>query len=266
LPLTAATRIERAGHSLGDCADAALAPPIRKSPRRTQALRLAGSLQVCLGMPFRSAPQVAATLLTLFTLAHATSALAQGDEDAGGRVASMDEKVVMKVLLGLGGDADVGPANADLDPSVGAAFHYEHPLHELLVLGGYAGLQSWTTSAGADVGVGRSTLFDLSALLKLRYPVNASVELYVAPILGVTLDSAADDAFGGETDLGLGWNFSALFGGQLAFTSWLGLMGEMGYGLHRFSHTVKPALGGAELDADVAMQQFNVTAGLYLDL
>jgi hypothetical protein len=204
-------------------------------------------------------------LIALLLCLAVSSVAAAQDDSSAPRITERD-KLVVKALLGLGGDADIGKSNADLDPSFGGAAQYERLLSKLFVLGGYAALQSWNTAPGEDIGLGRSTLVDVSALLKLRLPLNESAELYVAPLLGLTLDSAANDAFGGDTNLGIGWNFSALAGGQLAFSRSLGIMGEMGYGRHAFSHTVKPTGGGARVDADVTMQQFNVTLGMYFVL
>ena len=185
--------------------------------------------------------------------------LAQDDE-----VAHMRPEIVAKAMLGLGGKAADG-GSVDLDPTFAGAVHYEHPLHRYFVLGGYLAVASWNTSVGNDIGYDRSLMTDISVLPKLRLPLERELELYLAFPAGLTLDFGGGDSIGAtSSDVGLGYNVHALFGGQLGFTDDLGLMGEMGYGLHHFSHTYDTPVG--TVDVSPTLQQFVITLGMYFQL
>lgn len=199
-------------------------------------------------------------LLLVAVLALASStAHAQDDQDA-----HMDPELVAKLLLGLGGDiGDEGPA-VDLEPTLGGAVHYEHPLHRYIVLGGYLGLSSWNTTPGSDIGYDRTLMLDISVLPKLRLPIERELELYLAIPAGLTLDFASGEDVGGDSDTGTGYNLQLLIGGQLGFTDGFGLMGEMGYAIHSFSHSFDTAAGA--LDVSRTMRQFVISLGVYFGL
>lgn len=179
-------------------------------------------------------------------------------------VAHMRPEIVAKAMLGLGGDVSDG-GSADLDPTFAGAAHYEHPLHRYFVLGGYLGVASWNTSAGNDIGYDRSLMTDLSVLPKLRLPIERELELYLAFPAGLTLDFGGGDSIGAtSSDVGLGYNVHALFGGQLGFSDDIGLMGEMGYAVHSFSQSFDTPAG--TVDVSPTLQQFIITLGLYFQL
>ncbi len=177
---------------------------------------------------------------------------------------SMRDQLSLQAMLGLGGSAKLANARADLDPSIGASLRYEHPAHRYFALGGQVALQSWITSPAGVAGSGRSTLVDVSLWPKARVALNESAELYLAIPLGLSFDFAANDSFGGKTNTGFGWNFAGLLGGQLAFNSWLGMLGEMGFGLRGISHEITGT--GNKVSAELSMHQFIVTAGLFAKL
>jgi hypothetical protein len=201
-------------------------------------------------------------LLSLF----GQRALAQHTERADKSPASTRDKLIVKAMLELGGKVSVNATSTDLDPTLGAGLDYEHPLHPFFVLGGHLGVASWITTNANTLGAGHNTMVDLSVVPKLRFAANEDVELYVSLPLGATLDSAANDAFGGTLDTALGWNFAALFGGQIGFTDSVGLMGEMGYALHSFTHSITLPLAVGTVDFDMSLAQFVVTLGLYAKL
>jgi hypothetical protein len=207
--------------------------------------------------------------LSLGLSAWSAAASAQSSRDRG----DMRDKIIAKILLGLGGDAKVETnlinlsGTDDLETSTGLAGHYEHPFNDYFVLGGCLAFQSWTTAGESDSDIDRNTLMDLSVLPKVRYALNDTAELYIAVPIGLTFDSL-NDSFYDDADTGAGWNLSFLFGGQLALTDGLGLMGEMGYSTHSFSHTwtLSTPIGNAKSDYDVSLQQFAVTLGMYFAL
>ena len=205
-------------------------------------------------------------LVIMVTLIGTTTTVRAEDDEAPppDLLQPMSPKLVVKPLLGLGGDVN----DADLDPTFGGAVHYEHPIVELFVLGAYAGIQSWNTTVGNDLGLGRSTLIDISVLPKVRVALNERLELYIAVPVGLTIDFADGASLGGsDANTGIGWNLQPMFGGQFAIVDGFGIMGEMGYMLHKFSHTLTPSTPGAsEADVDVDMQQFLITAGVFIAL
>jgi hypothetical protein len=176
----------------------------------------------------------------------------------------MSPKLIIKPQLGLGGDVE----GADLAPTFGGAVHYEHPLMKYFVLGGLVGLQSWNTELGNDQGLDRSMFIDVSVLPKARVALNERVELYIAVPVGITISFADGASLGGsDANTGFGWNLQPMFGGQFAIIDGFGIMGEMGYMLHSFSHTLTlsdPNM--TESDFDVDLQQFLVTAGVFIAL
>lgn len=195
--------------------------------------------------------------------------------------ASMQPTLVAKVRLGLGGTVtETGslPKNEhDLAPGTGGALHYEYPLAELFVLGGYFGVTSWNTVRSGDLGHSRSALVDVALLPKLRYAPNEQVELSLAVPVGLALDFNSGDAFRPPTarpismNVGPGISVQGLVGGQFEFADDLGLMGEMGYGLTYVSHTFNPKANAgspalSDIEVDLMLQHFVVTLGFFYRL
>lgn len=178
----------------------------------------------------------------------------------------MEPRLVGKVLLGLGGSAQ----GSDAKPAIGGAFHYEHPIVRWFVLGGMAAVQGWTTDGAATIGLDRSVLIDVDLLPKLRHVLNEVVELHLALPIGLSLNTIDARALAGsDASLGIGWNLHALFGGQLAFTDGFGIMGDIGFMMHRVTHTVTdatPAGASTETDVDIELNRFTISAGIFLVL
>jgi hypothetical protein len=193
-----------------------------------------------------------AALAAILGVAPAT-ALAQDAES----VANMAPTFIAKLQLGLGGAASAGGVEDDMRPSFGGALWYDHPVHTYFALGGLVSFARWNTEAGDTVGHEGNSLIDISLVPRVRYPLEKIVEIYLALPVGLAIDAASGDPYGTDNDTGLGFNFSALLGGQLAVSEGFGIMGEMGYGIHSVSHS----FGGANVDID--LRQFQVTAGIY---
>jgi hypothetical protein len=186
-----------------------------------------------------------------------TTALAREPSPGPEAVANMSPTIIAKLQLGLGGTASAGGVEDDMLPAFGGALWYDHPLHTYFALGGLVSYARWITDGSNTVGHEGNNLIDISLVPRVRYPLEDRVELYLALPVGLAIDAASGDPYGTDDDTGLGFNFSALFGGQLAVTEGFGIVGEMGYGIHSVSHSF------AGTDVDVDLQQFQVTAGIF---
>ncbi len=185
----------------------------------------------------------------------------------------MDTMVSLKFMLGLAGEVEFeGPAvlgfvlegEDDLEPTLGGGIGADLPLHKYFLLGAMFGFHSWIWDGAEDANWDRSFLLDFSLVPKGRYPFkNAPVSLYVGLPVGLCLNLFDEDNVApAEVDVGLGLNFSALFGVLLELSDSVGLLAEIGYTLHSFSHDVEPAAGGT-IEVDVFMEQFALNVGVY---
>lgn len=208
-------------------------------------------------------------LFLICALTVSSSALAQNIEN------DTHAYLAGKLLLGFGGDAeleadDLGgldpDTETDMELSYGLGFAYMHPLHENFVLGGQLGLASWTTDLFEDFDLDRSMWIDLSVVPQGRIAVTKIIELYASLPLGLTFDFFGEDDFaGGEVGTGVGFNFALMFGVRVAIDEDWGMLGELGYALHSFSHPTE-VLGMDGPDFDVSAGQLQLNVGAYYSL
>jgi hypothetical protein len=175
-------------------------------------------------------------------------------------------------MLGVAGEAEVESdavglsSSSDLELTYGAGVQYMHPLHEYFALGGQVALLSWQTEAGDAANADRNLLLDVSLVPALRYAIEHDAELYLAIPVGLALDFPGEDSFGvGEVSTGVGLNVAFMAGARFALADGFGLLGELGYALHAFSHEVSGEVAGisAETEFDVSMGQLAINLGVF---
>ena len=180
-------------------------------------------------------------------------------------------------MLGLAGKGEVevdgvpGSAKGDLELRYGVGVQYQHPLHEFISLGGQIALHSWQTEAGDDANLDRNLLLDVSLVPALRYAVERDIELYLAVPVGLTLDFIGEDTSvaagdaSAEVGTGIGFNLALMPGVRFALSDGFGLLAEIGYSLHSFSHEVTGAVGalGASYDFDVTLSELAINLGVF---
>jgi hypothetical protein len=175
-----------------------------------------------------------------------------------------------KLMLGVAGEADVevdgvpGSIESDLELTYGAGVQYMHPLHEHFSLGGQVALRSWQTEAGDAANADRNLLLDVSLVPAGRVAIDHDAELYLAVPVGLALDFWGDDEFAGgagEVSTGIGLSVAFMLGARFALSTGFGLLGELGYELHSFTHEVEVA--GVSGDADVSMGQLAINLGVF---
>ena len=206
-------------------------------------------------------------LVLVCIAAFSSSALAQEIRN------DTDAYLAGKLLLGFGGDAEFEldelggiDGETDMELSYGLGFSYMHPLHENFVLGGQLGIASWTVDAFEDADFDRNSWIDISVVPQARLAVTDIVELYASLPLGITFDFIGeDDIFGAEADTGFGFNFALMFGVRVAVDEDWGLLGELGYALHSFSHGTE-VLGQEGPDLEVSAGQLQLNLGAYYSL
>lgn len=214
--------------------------------------------------------------LTVFlfgcALAVSSTAFAQDLEN------SDDGYLAAKVMLGLGGKAELETetniggfrGSDDMEIGYGLGVAYMHPLHQYFALGGQLALFSWMTESMDTANADRNLLIDLSLVPQLKFAVSRSVELYASLPLGLTLNSFGEDDYGGaEVTGGLGFNLALMLGVRAALGDSWGLLGEVGYTYHAFTHTLEvdvPLGGTAESDFDISIGQIGLNVGVWFQL
>jgi len=182
-----------------------------------------------------------------------------------------------KLMLGVAGEAEfeaeAGPSvSSDLELTYGAGVQYQHPLHEHFSLGGQVALRSWQTEAGDNANADRNLLLDVALVPAARVELDHDAELYLAVPVGLALDFWGDDGFNtgsevvsAEVSTGVGLGVAFMLGARFALSDGFGLLGELGYELHAFSHTVTAMAVGAEAetDFDVSMGQLAINLGAF---
>lgn len=193
-----------------------------------------------------------------------------------------DPYFAAKLMLGVAGEGEIefdGLAGAggegDLEVTYGAGLQYQHPLHEFFSLGGQLSLRSWQSEVEEDapVDVDRNLLFDISLVPAGRYMVDHDVELYLAIPVGLALDFPGDDGFaaGGaasaEVNTGVGLNLAFMLGARFTVSEGFGLLAELGYQLHSFSHELEAMAAGVttSTEFDVSLGQVAINVGVFLD-
>lgn len=198
-----------------------------------------------------------------------------------------DPYFALKLMLGLGGTVSTGGANVtvagatisgngsasdNLRPTFGGGVQYMHPLHRYFALGGVLAAQSWQSRAGDDANASRNLMFDLSIVPQGRLPISDSIELYLALPIGLSLDAwnEASVSAAGVTvnaDHALGLNLSLLAGARFALSKSVGLLLELGYTMHSFSHDVHVqipnVLGVTVASVDLTLEQVALNFGVF---
>jgi hypothetical protein len=186
---------------------------------------------------------------------------------------SDDGYLAPKLVLGFGGEAEVDPEGPgsvedDLELTYGLGLAYMHPLHQYFALGGQVIVASWQTEAGEEFNVDRSSYVDISLVPQLKYAVSEEVELYASIPIGLTLNFLGEDE--DETaGTGVGFNLALMLGARFAIGESWGLLGEIGYQLHSFTHTVEvdvPVAGTVESDVDISLAQIGLNLGVWFAL
>jgi hypothetical protein len=189
-----------------------------------------------------------------------------------------DRYAVVKLMLGLDGrvGTDPHPPESDsyrLNTSFGAAAEYNVPLHDFFSIGALLGVTSWRSSPGGDASASRNLDFDLALVPRGRFVVSSALEFYVAIPIGLALDflnelnvhntlllpvintSAGLSVDGGNA---LGFMIAAVVGARIALASGFGLIAELGYVHHSFTHSVTTnfdlsGLASTSVKADVSL-------------
>jgi opacity protein-like surface antigen len=178
-----------------------------------------------------------------------------------------------KLLTGFGGEGELdadglgGEFEGDLEFSYGLGAGYMHPLHEYFALGGQLSLLSWQSEAGEDGDLDRNSLLDLSVVPEGKYLVLDNLELFATLPLGLSFDFLGEDDFGNlaEVGTGFGFNLGLMLGARVAIDEQFGLLAELGYVYHSFSHATETAVGEGP-DLDVSLGQLSLNIGGYFQL
>jgi hypothetical protein len=194
--------------------------------------------------------------LSLFALGLLASSTAQAERDE-----PLDDRyAVVKLMLGFNGRVAIDPHapppasdSYDLSTSFGVAAEYNVPLHDFFSIGALLGVTSWRSSPGSDASASRNLDFDLALVPRGRFVVSPALELYVAVPIGLALDflnelnlsnslslpvlgtNAGISIDGGSA---LGFMIAAMVGARVALASGFGLIAELGYVHHAFTHSV----------------------------
>jgi hypothetical protein len=166
--------------------------------------------------------------------------------------------------LGLPGNVTTEDGQADgaasrerpLDTTLGFNLRADAPLAKYVLLGPMLQFGSWRPDTTPESD--HNYYVDLDLVLRLRAPITTSslnYQLWLGMPVGITFDVVGSDS--ANTNLGLGWNIGALFGGAVHFSPKFGLFGEVGWQQHRISHSRDP-----EPDLDFKFQQACLNLGI----
>jgi len=186
-----------------------------------------------------------------------------------------DGYIAAKLMLGFGGEGEIEAddlggvgvdGEGDLEASYGIGAAFMQPLHEYFALGGQLSFLSWTSDLAEDLDFDRSTLLDLAIVPQAKYAVMDNLELYASLPLGLTFDFfGEDDWFGAEVEDGFGFNLALLLGVRVGLNDDFGLLGELGYAYHAFSHGTETAIGEGP-DLEISLGQLALNVGGYFQL
>lgn len=208
-------------------------------------------------------------LILFCALAASSTAIAQDLEN------SDDGYLAPKLVLGLGGEGEIDietplggvDPDFDLELTYGFGLAYMAPLHEYFALGGQLIVASWQPDYPEPADdVDRNSYVDLSLVPQLKVAVSDNVELYASLPLGLTLDFFGENEFGGaEIETGFGFNLALMLGARFAVGDSWGLLGEIGYVYHSFTHGT--SAGDAEgPDLDISLGQIGLNLGVWFSL
>lgn len=181
-----------------------------------------------------------------------------------------DPRIAIYGALGFGGDADVstdpgGSGSEPLDATLGFGVRAELPLHEYFVLGGSFELLTFDTDDGAYSD--REEVFDFDALLRVRYPIEISPELWIEPYVMVPFGFSMAVLPRGEGDhVWPGWNTGVLGGAYVVLGDLpLAFFAEIGWRHHQvYSNADVPFIGNVDLK--IVTNQFAMQLGAALRL
>jgi hypothetical protein len=188
----------------------------------------------------------------------------------------MDTTYNLKFMLGLGGESEIDFDGAgflgdllsgedDLEPTLGGGLEIDFPLHKFFLLGGMFSFHAWNTDGFDDADFDRSFLLDFSLVPKGRFPFEKTpIAIYLGLPIGFSIDLFDEENIpvpDAEVDVGIGMNLSVLAGVLLNLTDYFGLMLELGYTYHYFSHDVE--IPGLSSEAEAEMEQFALNLGFY---
>lgn len=175
-----------------------------------------------------------------------------------------------------GGVAVTGSGSDKLRLSYGGGAQYMHPLHRYFALGGLFAAQSWQSRAGNSTNASRNLLLDLSLVPQGKLAVSDTIELYISVPIGLTVDffnqaSLSAAGLSVSADTGVGYNLSLLFGARFALSRAVGLLAEIGYTRHAFSHDIRVdapnipgfMLSGTVANIDLTLEQIALNVGVF---
>jgi opacity protein-like surface antigen len=197
------------------------------------------------------------TAASLMSLALPASALAQRADFP------LEPQFAAKLMLGVAGEADIGPAEDDMQLTWGAGLHYLHPLMKYFAIGGQLSVQSWTTEVFDDSNADANVWVDLVLLPAGLLPVADNVQLQLLVPFGLTFDFWGEDFNGAEIETAVGFTIGVLAGVQFALSDSVGLLAEIGYITHSFEHDVEadgPLALGGEFDVDTGQLAIHLGA------
>ena len=155
------------------------------------------------------------------------------------------------LLLGLAGTDSRGPADFERNFTFGLLGRYMFPVHKHVSLGGQLAMRSWQSDVGVDNDAGRNMLLELVFVPAATYPATREIELHAILPLGPMLNFADD--FEGDASVGTGFTIGILVGARFFLDPNFGLLTELGYVAHSFSHDIDiPVEAEVELDIDEA--------------
>jgi hypothetical protein len=230
------------------------------------------------------------TSTVCFVAALVACALHTRPAAAENKTALEDPYLALKLMLGVagsasssGGSVNIGGATVsssgtsisnDLNPTFGVEAQYMVPLHRYFALGGLFAVQSWKAK-GTYANDSRNLLLDLSVVPQGKLPLTDTIELYLSVPIGLTLDfwnqasgsvTVAGVNASTSADTAVGYNLSLLFGARFGLSRSVGLLAEVGYTRHAFSHTVTGnalGLGGGGVSADLTLEQLALNLGVF---
>lgn len=172
-----------------------------------------------------------------------------------------------RLMFGLGGELDETVAGGDYGPydmltTYGFSLGIEAPVHPYILLGGFVQFAKWNTEGDDENGVDRSTLWEVVAFPKLRYPVVSGdhvLELYAGPVLGAS-NNSLDEEYGGDVATSaFGLTVGVCAGAAYFVSPDVGLSFEIGYQHRSYSF-------GGDADVELSFGQLGVNAGVLVTL
>ncbi len=151
--------------------------------------------------------------------------------------------------LGFSGEADIAGTKFDPEPTLGANFRQDVPVHRYVLLGPLFNFGAWRPEVVGQAP-DRNFYVDIDIFIRARIPFEFEPEgmhFYAGMPVGFTLSILGTDASGGLADIGPGWNIGVLFGTAVFFSKTFGLFAEAGWVQHKIKHNFDPGRGDIHL-------------------